>query len=530
MSLTSLRASDVKKAATAALASRPLANGGPLATLDRGRATANLLRHPKLQPYLDLISPHLPKLAPYAQRILDHLERDLNPHIPILVEPALLPRLLPFLGPLLEELPYFSAHLHLVLPHRQWLLPCLDKLVPHLTALRPHAAAVARRLPQLEPHLVKLIPVLPSLLPQLDTLLAKLDVLEPYLSTLCSDDVLPLITPHIGVFAAHIDQLAPHLPSLIKELESGRLPRAALPPLIAALPQLLPNHLTQLLAQAERIGPDRLPELVGRPYDLIEELRVHAPPSYYAEDGSVATNRADDDEQDGGQQGGTWRTTPCQPPPAEEEEVNWLQGVLNFFGGATVVGGGVGENTGGDAAAEQRPPPPQRPKADLAKVNAAITSASRALEALEGEFVRAKHSHAARMTEQQNAAVQCAKLEATLADVDDGLVALSRKTRLLERRVEAAEDEFEPEQLMYAGQARQVSTFHGRTDGLFSAPAWEQAKGDRAGPPGALPAFAQPPPRWLEDTVPGIHADQQPRSPMARSAIVEDDWLSKIAL
>ena len=72
-------------------------------------------------------------------------------------------------------------------------------------------------------------------------------------------------------------------------------------------------------------------------------------------------------------------------------------GVLNFFGSATVVGGG--ENTGGDAAAEQRPPPPQRPEADLAKVNAAITSASRALEALEGEFVRAKHSHAARMTE-----------------------------------------------------------------------------------------------------------------------------------
>ena len=116
--------------------------------------------------------------------------------------------------------------------------------------------------------------------------------------------------------------------------------------------------------------------------------------------------------------------------------------------------------------------------------------------------------------------MQCAKLEATLADVDDGLVALSRKTRLLERRVEAAEDEFEPEQLMYAGQARQVSTFHGRTDGLFSAPAWEQAKGDRAGPPGRCRLCPT-----ATEMVGGHSARHTCGSaagtPMARSAIVE---------
>jgi hypothetical protein len=526
-----MRLPDLKAAVNATFAT-PVA-GGPLAVLERGRATARLLRHPKLQPYMDLVSPHLPRLAPHAQRILDRIDTDLNPHIPILVEEALLPRLLPFMGELLDELPHLSPHLHLILPHRAWLLPCLDRLVPHLPALRPHVGVIARHMPLLAPLMLRLVPALPALLPHLGALLSRLDVLAPHLEELTSDELLPLVVPHLGVFAKHADALAPHLPQLLRALRAeeeeegggggARLPRTALPPLLAALPELLPHHMAQLLAQAERIGPKRMPSLLGRPSALIDELRAHAPAGYYAADGSVAvrspratsssSSSAATAAEAGGGGGGGGGIGSDAGGKGDEEQGGWLQGVLNFFGG----GGGDGGANSGEAEDPAEAAAAGPPAADVVKVNAAIAEASKALSSLEDDFVSLKQAYSAHLSDEQHAAMRCAHLEATLADVDDGLVRLEKRTHTLSRRVEEAEAALTPQQLMLAREARQVEAINGRTDGLFSRPAWE-----RGGPPVHLhPAM------W------GANGNAPPSpvgSPMRRSSLIEDDWLTKIAL
>ena len=476
-----------------------------LTALERGRATSRLLRHPKLQPYVGKMAPYLPKLAPHAQRILDQLEdNNVQLQIPALIE--MLPKLLPYLGTLLDELPHLSPHLHLLLPHRAQLLPFLDRLAPHLHALRPHVGELIRCLPILLPYVPRLIPCLAALLPHLEPLLRRMDLLRPHLSELTSGELLPLLVPHVGTFAAHLDGLAPHLPELLRALREEKAApsaehhlRSALPQLLASLAVLLP-HIPQLLAQAPRLA-ERLPSLAGRPEELIAELREHAPRGYYdALDGKRGANG----HSEGGEEGG-----------------GWLDGFMRFLGG----GGGGGEEEG--AAVEE-----VEPAVDLTKVNAAMAGASRRMAALEAEFIAVKQSHAAHLSSEQDAAIRCAKLESTLADVDDGLVALRGKTQRLGQMVEVAELETGAERLMHAREARQIETINGRRDGLFGPPSWEKlAAGRTGGAPAAnvasldervahVPPPPPPPP-------PGAPPVKQQGSMLTR---IEDDWLAKLAL
>jgi hypothetical protein len=226
----------------------------------------------------------------------------------------------------------------------------------------------------------------------------------------------------------------------------------------------------------------------------------------------------DGGEGGGGSGGGSGDT---EGRGKEDEEGGWLQGVLNFFGG----GGGGGGASGGDAegpseaAAAAGLPVAGLPVADVAKVNAAIAEASQALASLEDDFVALKQAYSAHLSDEQHAAMRCAGLEATLADVDDGLVRLDKSTHKLSKRVQEAEAVLTPQQLMLAREARQADAIHGRTGGLFSPPAWERG--------GTHVHVHAHPTMWRPN---GNTPPSPVSSPMRRSSLIEDDWLTKIAL
>ena len=492
-----------------------------LSALERGRATSKLLRHPKLSPYVSKMAPHLPQLAPHAQRILDHLEDHLNPHMPILI--GELPRLLMHLGPLLEEVPYLSPYLHKLLLHRDHLLPCLDRIAPHMPSLRPHLNKIVCHLPTIAPYVRCFAPFLAALLPHLEALLNGLPALEPHLEDLTSDDLLPLLAPHVGAFAANISSLAPHLPALRRALRSEQhLPpdeqplHAALPAIFASLPVLLP-HFGQVIGQASRLG-DRLSSLCGRPMELIDELRAHAPTGFYTANGAVAAVAAGE-----GSSSSSSRSNAAPKEKEADDGGGWLGGLLRFFGGDD------GSNAEAPAEAE--------PVADVAKVNAAIVAASKRISALEADFVACKQAHATHLSHEHDAAVRCARLEALLADVDEGLVKLGRKTVKLGDMVEEAEEQTGAEPLMHARESRQIELINGRRDGLYAPPAWEgQNPSSFVGGGGmgtldvAVNESKEPP---LQHASPAPVVQQAQAAAARRRSLmtaIEDDWLAKLAL
>ena len=344
----------------------------PLSALDRGRATSKLLRHPKLQPYMNEVAPLLPKLAPHAHRIVDSVET-LGSHVPALVHD--LPRLLPHLGALLDELPHLAPHLDDIVPHREPLLQSLDHIVPHFAALRPHLAELAPLMPAIAPCVERVAPYLAALLPHLDALLRGLPrVPLSALERLAADGPIRLLLPHIGQLAPHLSELAPHLPRLIDHLSDEASPlRQYLPALFTNLPAILP-HMARLLEHTERLG-GRLGEVLSHPDAISSALDV----------------------------------LEVQP----QEEAGVWGAIISFFGGdgtAAHAPGSHHSNGNGHAAPEI--PPDRGP--DLTAVNEAISFAARRMAKLESSFVAMKRDHAYHSSLEQDMALKCAKLEATL--------------------------------------------------------------------------------------------------------------------
>lgn len=448
-------------------------------SVERGRSSSRLLRHPKLLPYMPKISPFLPQLAPHAQRLVDSVEL-VGPWIPVLVPE--LPRMLAHLGPLLDELPHLEPYLAIVVAHRDPLLTALDHLAPHLPALRPHLPALAAGLPIFAPHIPRLAPYLAALLPHLEPLIAHARELEPALVDLLSDEVLPSLLPHVGVIAAHVEALTPHFPALAVDLQRG--PDSALRPnlaaLFAALPVLLP-HMASLLRNAAEFGP-RLPALLAEPEALASwcELEARA-----AADAAAADACGD---------GGVWAP---------------LAGMLRFFGTSADADGGAAAGTNGRA--EEGEGAPTAP--DLGRINAAIDATARRMAALEMEFRECKQTHTFRSTQEQEAALRCARMESTLADVDDALVALASKLATAEARIEREEKAVGPEALSQAREARIVERINGRR-GSFVTLAPVHANSDSPHHPSSLPP------------VPGLELGRQ----KSLLGTIEDTWLSKLSL
>lgn len=454
-----------------------------IAALERGRAASRLMRHPKLQPYLPKLTPHLPRLAPYASRILDEYET-FGPWVPTLIDE--LPQLLPHMEALLDELPHLAPHLEALVAHREVLLAHIDYIVPHMPALRPHLAelaaglpVVAQLIPRLAPHLAALLPHMSALLSRA-TALASVD--EKLLIRIAGGESLQLLLPHLGPVAPHLDRLAPYLPTILELQHAHANVRLALPTLFANIKQLLP-FLGHMLSQTERLEPRIALLRAERIDELVDELKESAPPPDEA-----AEEAADDG-------GGLWGA------------------ITRFFGGD--------DDTG-------------PPRADLVKVNGAIDGAARRMAKLEEEFVTWKAAHSHRSKQQQEEALRCAKLESTLADVDDGLVRLRVRLMAIAAAVEHVEGTIEPGKLMYAKEARQTELINGGSNrerarhpppptmsrGLLQGLPSMPSTGAVTMPvhPQAAAAVAQGPPPQL-----------QPRRSSLLS-LVEDSFLSKMAL
>ena len=123
--------------------------------------------------------------------------------------------------------------------------------------------------------------------------------------------------------------------------------------------------------------------------------------------------------------------------------------------------------------------------------------------------------------------MRCAKLESTLADVDEGLVMLRGKTQRLGKVVEAAEFSLSAEQLMQAREARQIELINGRKDGLYGSPRWVQGHDDDTEP------ATKGTKMMLDERVSQL-APPPPPPPVQKAGSmltrIEDDWLSNLAL
>jgi len=139
-----------------------------------------------------------------------------------------LPRLLPHLKEVLNELPYLRPHLAGIVEHRATLLAALPHLKAHLRYLRPYYAAIASRGNLLAPHATAIAPHLLMLLPKPpfwpDTLLARIDQLSPILSTLPAAP-LPLWLPHLDTLVrlepAGVRAVAANVKAASRRVEHG---------------------------------------------------------------------------------------------------------------------------------------------------------------------------------------------------------------------------------------------------------------------------------------------------------------------
>lgn len=452
-----------------------------LAALERGKNAAKLMRHAKLQPYLGKITPHLPRLAPHAGRIIDEFEV-FGPWVPVLIDE--LPQLLPHMEALLDELPHLAPHLEALVEHREVLLAHLDYIVPHMAALRPHLSELASGMPIVTQLVPRIAPHLAALLPHMKDLLARAKVLaetdEKLLIRIAGGEQLQLLLPYLGPVAPHLDKLAPHLPKLL-ELQRERADlRLAIPNLFANIKQLLP-YLGFFLSEPE--GQDvRIALLRAERIDeLLDELFEMAPPP-------------EPKEEEGAKE--------------EEEASGWWGAVTRMFGG--------------EGAAKE--------KLDLTEINSAIDGANRRMAKLEEEFVGWKNTHSHRAHMQQNEVARCSKLEATLADVDEGLVSIRSKLMDMRAALDDVEKTIEPNDLMQAREARQIEMINGSNDPLASTP------NAIAASPMMMPPMPPLPPLTgasSSSSMLGPPSSSQSRPSPRRSSfmsLVEDGFLSKLAL
>ena len=125
---------------------------------------------------------------------------------------------------------------------------------------------------------------------------------------------------------------------------------------------------------------------------------------------------------------------------------------------------------------------------DLTEVNKAIDGAARRMAKLEETFVAAKRSHAVHSSVEYEEALRCAKLEATLADVEDSILRLRGKCYALEGALDTAETELGVPAIMEAREKRQAAIINGGTavhDAVHAA---------KIATPPPPPRLAPPPP------------------------------------
>eukprot|EP00316_Scyphosphaera_apsteinii_P024318 CAMPEP_0119312670 /NCGR_PEP_ID=MMETSP1333-20130426/26944_1 /TAXON_ID=418940 /ORGANISM="Scyphosphaera apsteinii, Strain RCC1455" /LENGTH=319 /DNA_ID=CAMNT_0007317323 /DNA_START=314 /DNA_END=1270 /DNA_ORIENTATION=- len=126
----------------------------------------------------------------------------LGPYVAVIFGNATFPKLLPHLGPLLDELHLLEPYLSVLIKHHADLFPVLGHLVRYLRALQPYLDDLVRHIDLLAPYTSRLAPHLGTLLPHMPVLISRLPELIPHFPLFVREEALKVLLPHMSVLLA----------------------------------------------------------------------------------------------------------------------------------------------------------------------------------------------------------------------------------------------------------------------------------------------------------------------------------------